>query len=241
MKGKTLYTGPATVQLSTLDAALVVQLTRPTGIPSQACSPILEAVLKDENFVKAGVGCDQDMLDLHRWCNGALEARSRFELGAIRTTNSKGSLGLKALAKSILGVDLMKSRRLAMSDWSQVPLTDAQLAYCARDAWAGAAIMATLAQYDPETFDTKNVVKMLKSQRPLRELNARSLKRKSAKIQLADLLSPYQVQQQKPVVSMETLPTGIRQRVERLHDLMKELAPDKQSTYNIERLGFRLE
>jgi hypothetical protein len=72
-------------------------------------------------------------------------------------------------------------------------------------------------------------------------LHARHKQRKRAKLQLADLLAPYRIQQQKPVVSVDTLPTDIRHRVAYLNDLMKELAPEKQITFDIERLGFRMD
>ena len=67
---------------------------------------------------------DDDMLELRqRWKR--LEARSRVDLGGIGSTG--GELrGLKKLTGSILGFDLPKSRRMAISNWSQVPLSDAQ-------------------------------------------------------------------------------------------------------------------
>lgn len=60
------FQGPATVQLATPKSCLVVHLVRhPSGRRSQACSPILKAVLCDECFVKAGCALDEDMLALY--------------------------------------------------------------------------------------------------------------------------------------------------------------------------------
>ena len=82
-----------------------------------------------------------------------LEARSRLDLGGIRlvghptfneTNANNNTVGLKTLAAEILGVKLDKPRRLAISDWSRVPLSANQIAYSARDAWASAAVVAEL-------------------------------------------------------------------------------------------------
>ena len=58
------FQGPATVQLATSKSCLVVHLVRPSGRRSQACAPILKAVLCDKCFVKAGCALDDDMLAL---------------------------------------------------------------------------------------------------------------------------------------------------------------------------------
>jgi hypothetical protein len=102
----------------------------------------------------------------------SLQARSRFDLGCVvlprdctstnktndpsnhhqyrmiakRTTNTiNNKSGLQGLCKSILGVDLPKEKENSASDWTRFPLTDDQITYAARDAWAGAAIATKLA------------------------------------------------------------------------------------------------
>jgi hypothetical protein len=64
LKHRASFQGPATVQLATPDSCLVVHLVRTSGRRSQACSPILKAVLCDEMFVKAGCAIDDDLLAL---------------------------------------------------------------------------------------------------------------------------------------------------------------------------------
>lgn len=133
-----------------------------------------------------------------------LDARSRLDLGGIgaetaafseesstlRTANQRR--GLKSLSRTILGVDLPKSKTQARSDWSSVPLTESQIIYSARDAWAGAAIVEKLAEYDPETFGTSNLVKLLAdSETPVRELMGRKKRRDRAKADLGKILKAY--------------------------------------------------
>ena len=121
---------------------------------------------------------------------GTLHARSRLDIGGIGS-NRHGTTGLQRLAKSILGVNLKKSKKQALSDWSQVPLTDAQLIYSARDAWSGAAIVSQLADADPDTFGTEALIDLLKHEIPMQELIHRVQSRKKAKAKLASILKPY--------------------------------------------------
>ena len=44
-----------------------------------------------------------------------------------------------------LGTELNKSKRIVLSDWSKTPLSEEQISYSARDAWAAAAILEKLA------------------------------------------------------------------------------------------------
>lgn len=239
MKDKVSFVGPAVVQLATLDACLVVHLASPNGRPSSTCGPPLEAVLRDETIVKAGVSLDQDILELRqKWSR--LEARSRLDLGGIGASGSQ-RLGLKQLTSSILGVDLPKTRRLTMSNWSQVPLTSAQLAYSARDAWAGAAIIAELAARDPDTFGTEALVDLLRSQRTIDDLYHRQRRRKEAKNQLSSLVAPYSFKEKarQPEKTSE-MPTWKAKVVKNLKHVMKDNQLDRQNVFDVEPLGFSI-
>ena len=226
------------MQLATTDGCLVVHLTRRNGRPSQACAPILEAVLGDESIVKAGAGIDQDMLELHD-CWGGLQARSRLDLGGIGTT--KCSIGLQRLTSSILGVDLGKTKKQAMSDWSRVPLTDAQLAYSARDAWAGAAIVAELASRAPHTFGTPALVDLLESERSLEDLRRCALQRKEAKTQIRNLLKPYVPDQSKKSPDTRKLPPKVRDKVVKLKQVLADTARCGPMAFDVEPLGFTIQ
>jgi hypothetical protein len=122
----TLFGGPATVQVATPDSCLVVHLVRGLGRHSQACAPILKAMMCDEQFIKAGRGLDKDVLELHILWNG-LDAKSRLDLGGIGGNKNNKKRGLKALSQHIWGVHLTKPKAQTLSDWSHVPLTEHQI------------------------------------------------------------------------------------------------------------------
>ena len=189
---RTKFRGAATVQLSTLTSSIVIQLARNSGKPSQACAPLLEAVFNDETIIKAGVGVDDDMLELQtKW--QSLDARSRLDLGRIcrLDANTGNTPGLKSLCHHLVGVHLPKSKHVACSDWSELPLTFPQLAYSARDAWAGAAVAAVLEQEFPTEFSPGALVGHLENQRTIADLGKRLKRRKQAKHWIKTIRAPY--------------------------------------------------
>jgi 3'-5' exonuclease len=171
------------------------------------------------------------------------EARSRLDLGGIRLVNfidsndesnettaaptnndtNNNSVGLKTLAAEILGVRLVKSTRLAASDWSRLPLTPAQIAYSARDAWTSAAIVAELTSRSSlsllDSFSTMSNncdgggVSVAKQERPIQELVQRQSKRKRAQQLLKHLVylqtrrrrREQQQQQQQAMLNNDTV------------------------------------
>ena len=189
----------------------------------------------DDSIVKAGAGIDQDMLELWE-CWDGLRARSRLELGGIGST-TKTRIGLQRLTSSILGVDLGKTKMQALSDWSQVPLTEEQLTYSARDAWAGAAIVAELAKCDPNTFGTDALVDMLKSERALGDLRQSAKRRKHAKMQLTILLQPYVPSSRHQT---KKIPPKVREKASKLKRLVRETALGGPMVFNVEPLGFTI-
>ena len=229
MKDKVSFQGPATVQLATPNYVLVVHLLRLNGRPSVSCVPILEAVLADASIVKAGTGVDQDMIELYRYWGG-ISCQSRFDLGGIGMAHpSSGMVGLKTLTKAILGVELIKSKKISCSNWSQVPLTEQQLNYCARDAWAGAAVMRTLATLDPSTYSTNSIVQRLsRVELNMADTNQRATERKRAKSRLKQLL------EQEDTVT-------VKDEVNSLRVIMKELAPLDLIAFDVRPLGFTME
>lgn len=217
------FYGPAVIQLATSDSALVVHLTRRSGRPSKACQPLLEAVLRDESIVKAGCGIDLDLLELRSiWPR--LEAKSRLDLGGLRSDIKDNTPGLKTLAAVVLGLNLPKSRRLTTSDWSHFPLAIEQVTYGARDAWVGVAVVEELAQRDPQVFGTAALVKRLHSQQSLQELQLRQRRRERAKVALSALLAPYhsgRTTHQLVLDRPDPLPTWKKQMVYQLRDVVK--------------------
>ena len=222
------------VQLSTPTHALVVHLAKASGRPSRACAPLIESLLQDENIVKAGCAIDQDLIELHAQWQGT-EARSRFDLGGLG--GDKGAvLGLRTLCAYILRADLPKSRRTAMSDWSQLPLTDAQLSYCARDAWAGAAVAAELEAMAPEIFSPAALSHRLQDQRTLRDMTERQLNRKQAKQMIMSILKPYSLARRKKVREKD-LPQWKKKLVNELREVMRTNRYDGLELYETVDLG----
>lgn len=218
---------PATVQLATSDASIVIPLIWNNRY-SKACLPLIEAVLSDPNIIKCGCSIEDDMLDLKRLVPGlgALEARSRFDVGLLGA--SKNRLGLKALARILLNLDLEKPKRIAISNWSHFPLSGEQLNYAARDAWAGVAVLEELQQQYPATFGTEALVERLKPQPTLKDLNTSQTRRQKAKMLLSRFQTPYH---KRNVI----MPPNVAEKVSHLKGVLKETQLDLSL---VESLGF---
>lgn len=158
----TKYIGPSTVQLSTVDATMVLEIANEIegGHPDSLLP--LKGILADASILKAGVGIDDDMLELHRWDDDvAEEVFGRFDIGGIGSSKGR-SASLKTLAKVILGLELPKSKKIAMSNWAKAPLSKTQIQYAARDAWVAAAVMDELCRLDPSLFATMSVLESMR-------------------------------------------------------------------------------
>jgi ribonuclease D len=215
------FDSAATVQLATPKSCLVVHLVRSSGHHSRACAPILKAVLCDEIYVKAGCALDEDLVSLYDVFGGGLEAKSRLDLGQLVIVNSKEEkpFGLKHLSRAILGVDLPKPKSIAVSDWSSVPLTQDQIIYSARDAWAGAAIAERLAEYDPESFGHAALVESLQhSETQISIMVQRQRRRDRAKRDLGRLLKPYRGKD----IRRLDMPESVKRVVRSLREVIKE-------------------
>ncbi|KAL3943136.1 MAG: hypothetical protein SGBAC_002785 [Bacillariaceae sp.] len=212
---KSNFENAATLQLATSSSCLVVHLVRDKyGVPSSDCAELLQRIIIDPQYIKAGCAIDEDLMDLHRlW--GGLDAKSRLDLGSMRCDDSN-RVGLRALAARKLGVDLPKSRRVTLSDWTKVPLTKKQIAYSARDAWAGAAIAQQLAKDDPGVFNPESLMESLHFEAPISELVERKQRRDEAKQELQQLLKRYRQDRQRH------LPKHVKQEVSRLRCIIKD-------------------
>eukprot|EP00531_Pseudo-nitzschia_arenysensis_P002357 CAMPEP_0116153986 /NCGR_PEP_ID=MMETSP0329-20121206/21540_1 /TAXON_ID=697910 /ORGANISM="Pseudo-nitzschia arenysensis, Strain B593" /LENGTH=306 /DNA_ID=CAMNT_0003650937 /DNA_START=36 /DNA_END=953 /DNA_ORIENTATION=- len=178
------YFGPATLQLSTSKSALVLQVSQDgVGPIHEGGLPrFLHTVLENPNIIPVGVGIDDDLVELYRWClehgddcaGPAWGSKSgpvamRFDIGGIgsdKVGSTKGLARLVAgLVAGVLGVVLPKSKKLARTHWSrEPPLAKREVAYAARDAWAAAAILDKLQTIDPERFDPSTIQKQLQEQ-----------------------------------------------------------------------------
>lgn len=188
------YFGPATIQLGTPTSSLVLQVAEDGfgpihegGLPS-----FLSDVLEDPGIIPVGVGLDDDMVELYRWCldieqtnggdgpptpawaggetdNGSDSDKilRRFDMGGIGSSIPGRTTGLAKLVLGILGVELVKTKKLSRTHWSTPPpLRPAEVSYAARDAWAGAAIMERLGDLDPGRFSPAAIGEALERQLP---------------------------------------------------------------------------
>lgn len=240
-KNKVLFEGPATVQLATPSNCLVIHLTRKYNQNQSPPLSILKAVLQDESIIKVGAAIDEDMMELYRF-NPNLQGKSRFDLGGIASNNPKCRIGLKALVQSLLGIELKKSKKLAMSNWSK-PLTHAQIHYCARDAWAGAAVLRALQKIHPNTFHSNSIYNYVSQERSVPELIQRAKSRKRARLEMKKIIEQYREYANiHPRTSFHdlNLPPPIQEEVDALQVIMKDTAPDGLRVFDEEFLGFSL-
>jgi hypothetical protein len=171
--------GPDTLQLAVAyGPCLVVHLSRMEK--SRGFGSLLN-VLKNNNIAKAGVGIDDDALELHK--NHLLGMSCRLDLRAIaeqeqedendKVTECSGSggnqqslqqkqppQGLKALSeKYVKGLILPKKKRLQMSNWA-AGLANDQIVYAAADAFAGAAAVAALTDASDNEHTEQSLIEM---------------------------------------------------------------------------------
>jgi hypothetical protein len=179
------YFGPATLQLSTPDAALVVQIAEDGFGPIHAggLPAFLDDLLADPGVIPAGVGIDDDFIELYRWClehddsggcagpawaNPDNPVLTRFDIGGIgigKRGSGGRTIGLARLVAGVLGVVLPKSKKLARTHWGRKPpLSKEEVAYAARDAWAAAAVVERVGALDASRFGPSSVLKTLQAQ-----------------------------------------------------------------------------
>merc|ERR1711865_554408 len=170
------------------------------------------------------------------WASAAGSGCSLFDLGRIGAHSAQhyNTVSLKRLVAGIVGLDLMKSSRLARSPWGRVPLRNEELCYAARDAWSAAAIVHKLTTLDPERFSPEAIRQRLTTKShdderdeksttirnntmtySVAELSHRAAKRKALKNHAKDLketrlmFQKQQQQQTKEENSAITTPTRV--------------------------------
>lgn len=192
--------GPATIQLSTPASCIIIQLSR-CGDGSALHAPdILRSVINNPKIIKVGVGIDDDALELYRWSKESYENNadadqqqqqlwemtSRFDIGCILPDNNPSRrAGIRELAQKVLGVEVVKSKKLSMSNWGNRYLSLQQISYAARDAWVSAAILERLQKSNNDVFNANSLMEMefMKSQRSMDLLDERAKLRKTAKLE----------------------------------------------------------
>jgi len=240
---------PDTVQLSTPHSALVLHLTSNYDSAHRRRSLLgpLQALLSDPTILKVGAGIDDDMLELYRWDN-SLSSRSRFDIGGIGSSSNGNRVGLQRLVRAVVGVELVKSKRVTMSNWSEVPLSMKQLNYAARDAWAGSAVVETLGLMYEDTMHVDLIGDMvLQVERDMMDVDMRARERKAAKIKMKEMLEQMRQYSDYLKSSNDNMNHNIspgllfsdvvQEEMDRLQQIINETSPDGLLFFPQESLG----
>lgn len=262
------YFGPATIQLSTVSNSMVFQIAQDKFGPihDNTLPSFINDILEDSSIIKTGVGIDEDMIELFRWYldnekgnddgnDGSVVVPTwgatptstslrRFDMGGIGAPppeeRSGRTVGLARLVAGVLGVTIPKSNALARSHWSKAPLTNREVAYAARDAWAAAAILHRLDGLDIDRFSPESLIARLDQEelRSIEHISDRSAQRKTMRTEWKELRDRTDKN-----TGVEKVPWTEEQRAR--HDFlaaeMKDLAPTPPTWYDItESLGLKI-
>lgn len=251
------YFGPATIQLSTASNTLVFQLAQDhhgpihkEGLPNFLCD-----LLEDPSIVPTGVGIDEDLVELYRWCDGnfgyvnsrvvewASKPLTRFDIGKIGAPGGS-TIGLARLVAGVLGVRLAKSNKLARTHWSRVPLRSKEVDYAARDAWAAASIVHRLGVLDPERFSPQSISNRLREeqrQTSIEKVSDRAAKRRAVKMEWKELKYSRDNQEDESSSSPKQWTRENKDRFDFLTQELKALAPMQPIVYEVtESLGINI-
>mmetsp|Transcript_30754 Transcript_30754/g.35070 ORF Transcript_30754/g.35070 Transcript_30754/m.35070 type:complete len:371 (+) Transcript_30754:87-1199(+) len=250
---KHTYFGPATLQLSTSQSALLVPIARDgVGIIHSGGLPnIFHQLLEDSSIIPVGVGLDDDMVELYRWCleygddeepawsmDDAENICRRFDMGGIGAAPGT-TAGLARLVASILGVKLVKNNNLARTHWSKAEgLKLKEISYAARDAWAAVAVLDRLGEMDQERFGLSAIQETLEEQirdsikplRGIREVSNRKILRKPYKDEWKHLRFDFSNAENSEKPSRTK---AQQDRLKELEKITKELVPTPPIRYEI--------
>lgn len=129
--------GPHVVQLSTPDKAYIFQLDWVN------CAAELEEILSSTDIVKVGFGLKSD-LKLIRQKLG-INPQEVLDLNTIfRRQGYRREIGIKAAIAVLFNRRFMKSKSVAMSNWSRKHLQNDQVLYAGNDAHAALCIFSAM-------------------------------------------------------------------------------------------------
>ena len=121
----------AVLQLGVDTSCLVLHIYHMSEMPES-----LESILRDENILKIGSGIDKDASKLAR--ESGLVCKGLVDTQHMAKSLGLQKIGLKALAKHLLGIELDKDT--VFTNWEKFPLALSEIEYAALDAWVGLKI-----------------------------------------------------------------------------------------------------
>lgn len=131
----------ALLQLCGENGCLIVQMLYIDMIPRA-----LVEFLLDPNTWLGGVGIRQDIKKLQDdyglACEGAVDLSS-LACDKLQRNDLKGA-GLKKLVDEVLGLAMVKPKKVTMSNWEKATLFDDQVQYACIDAWSAFSILQKL-------------------------------------------------------------------------------------------------
>eukprot|EP00667_Euglena_gracilis_P001837 EG_transcript_1838 len=143
--GKAKANQAALLQLASRDCVLLLDLPTLCGTEEgcEALDALVRAVFWDADITKLGLGIGHDLAVLHSsWpqVTGFTRCSRVLDIGEFGSSVQYNGLGkgLSAASELWLGKPLDKSQQC--SDWEARPLSEAQVAYAALDAWCSCAI-----------------------------------------------------------------------------------------------------
>lgn len=131
-------TGPHLVQLASAERGYLFTLN------DEASNQLLVELLSSEQIIKVGFGLKSDRGPLQRKLG--IELAGLHELSnRVKQLGYQHPVGLQGAVAILLGQYLVKSKRVALSNWSNPVLSAGQLRYAANDAYASLRIFQALA------------------------------------------------------------------------------------------------
>jgi len=170
------------------------------------------------------VSVRNDALELYRWdCGGdpttRVRLRSRMDLGGLCGGTDAVPRGLGTLSSDVLGLNLAKSRRLAMSDWGRRSLTTNQVVYAARDAWVAATVYQALRRAAAENGGDWSPAAVLRDvigrERSMDEVHLRAVTRRAVRKEIKSIGGSDKIERER-----------LLRHSRDLRSLMQELRPD---------------
>ena len=130
--------GPHLVQLASSERGYLFTLK------DAGSNQLLTELLSSEQIIKVGFGLKSDRGPLQRKLG--IELAGMYELSnRFKQLGYQHPVGLQGAVAILLEQYLVKSKRVALSNWSNPTLTSSQLRYAANDAYASLRIYQALA------------------------------------------------------------------------------------------------
>ena len=134
-----VQTGPHLIQLATSNKAYLFQM-------NEDIWQFLAPLFANSKQLKVGFGLKNDK---HLFRKRGIELEGVIELSKyFRHLGIKQSVGVKSAVAQLLGQQLMKSKKISTSNWSNKKLSPAQIDYAAADAYACVLIYEKLCDLD---------------------------------------------------------------------------------------------